>query len=94
VGEQSVQPLGEPSFTPPKYGVRRLGPARFVADTPGGGGWGDPFDRPEALVLRDVRDGLLSKAAAERDYGVVLSDDGLNVDRERTFARRNRRSNL
>ena len=36
-------------FTPPKYGVRRLGPARIVADTPGGGGWGDPFTRAASI---------------------------------------------
>ena len=58
------------AFTPPKYGVRRLGPARIIADTPGGGGWGNPKDRPREAVLRDIRDGVLTPAAAKRDYGV------------------------
>jgi len=35
----------------------------------GGGGWGDPRQRPRAEVLDDVRNGYLSAAAAWRDYG-------------------------
>jgi N-methylhydantoinase B len=42
--------------------------------TTGGGGWGDPYEREPELVLRDVRRGLVSEAAAERDYGVVVRD--------------------
>ena len=38
----------------------------------GGGGWGDPLDRPEEWVLEDVQDELLTPAAALRDYGVVV----------------------
>ena len=75
-------------FTPPKYGVRRLGPARIVADTPGGGGWGDPFTRPPALVLRDVRDGVLSRDAAERDYGVALRPGEFSIDHAKTLTLR------
>lgn len=41
--------------------------------SPGGGGWGDPFQRPEEAVLTDVRAGLVSPEAAERDYGVVVT---------------------
>ena len=40
--------------------------------TTGGGGWGDPLERPPADVLRDVRWGKVSPAGAERDYGVLL----------------------
>ena len=87
-GEQQIEPVDAPPFTPPKYGVRRLGPARIVADTPGGGGWGDPFARPPQLVLRDVRDGVLTAAAAERDYGVVLNSDGMTLDLPTTHALR------
>jgi N-methylhydantoinase B len=42
--------------------------------TTGGGGWGDPFEREPELVLEDVLRGLVSEAAAERDYGVVIRD--------------------
>ncbi len=56
----------------------------------GGGGYGDPFTRPTELVLRDVRDGYVSPAAAERDYGVVI-DSGGEVDENATEVRRSRR---
>ena len=41
----------------------------------GGGGWGDPLQRDPAAVARDVRDGYVSPAGAERDYGVVVTGD-------------------
>lgn len=52
----------------------------------GGGGYGNPFDRDPALVSADVRSGLLSEAAAEREYGVVI--DGGEVDQLATSAHR------
>src|SRR5438874_5699773 len=42
-------------------------------DYGGGGGWGDPLDRDPQAVLDDVLDEYVSVAAAERDYGVVLT---------------------
>jgi N-methylhydantoinase B len=42
--------------------------------TTGGGGWGDPLDRPYDEVERDVREGKVSAAGARDDYGVVLGD--------------------
>jgi N-methylhydantoinase B len=57
----------------PKYGVHHRGPSRVTASSPGGGGWGDPGDRPRDDVVRDVRDGVLSREAAERQYGVVVA---------------------
>lgn len=36
----------------------------------GGGGYGDPKERPRELVLADIRNGLLTPEAAARDYGV------------------------
>ena len=50
--------------------------------TAGAGGWGDPLERPADLVARDVRRGLVSAEAAERDYGVVI--DGVRVDEAAT----------
>ncbi|TQM64043.1 hydantoinase B/oxoprolinase family protein [Humibacillus xanthopallidus] len=41
--------------------------------TTGGGGWGDPLDRPLADVERDLRWGKVSFAGARRDYGVVAT---------------------
>ena len=95
LGHKWVVPLAEdadePAFVPPKYGVRRLGPARVIVDTPGGGGWGDPFARPPELVLRDVRDEVMSVEAAARDYGVAIWADGRSVDVEATTALRAKR---
>jgi N-methylhydantoinase B len=50
----------------------------------GGGGWGDPFERPAALVAEEVRDGLISPEAARRDYGVVLAPETFGVDEAAT----------
>ncbi|MFM1815168.1 MAG: hypothetical protein RLZ98_1863 [Pseudomonadota bacterium] len=48
----------------------------FRLDSPGGGGYGDPLKRDPEAVLRDVVEGYVSPEAAERDYGVVLSQSG------------------
>ncbi|MEA2424793.1 MAG: hypothetical protein QOH13_1203, partial [Thermoleophilaceae bacterium] len=42
----------------------------------GGGGYGDPLRRDPALVVRDVRDGLVSEDAARDIYGVAATADG------------------
>ena len=40
----------------------RCGPARSIRiRTTGGGGWGDPLDRPVAEVVRDVEWGKVSR---------------------------------
>jgi N-methylhydantoinase B len=45
----------------------------------GGGGWGDPLERDPALVLRDVRNELLSVAKAAADYGVVVAGGAVDA---------------
>jgi N-methylhydantoinase B len=55
--------------------------------TTGGGGWGDPLDRPVEEVLRDIAWRKVSVEGARRDYGVVVRDDG-TVDDGATEARR------
>ena len=57
-------------------------------ETGGGGGWGHPFDREPARVLADVRGGFVSRASAERDYGVIPTADGRAVDEVATAKRR------
>jgi N-methylhydantoinase B len=42
--------------------------------TTGGGGWGDPLDRPYDEVLRDLRWGKISIEGARADYGVVIGE--------------------
>ena len=58
--------------------------------TPGGGGYGDPFDRPAALVLQDVRRGYYDRAAAMREYGVRIQPDAWAVDEDSTRMLRRR----
>ncbi|WP_207508132.1 hydantoinase B/oxoprolinase family protein [Klenkia brasiliensis] len=44
--------------------------------TTGGGGWGDPLERPVEEVLQDIAWLKVSVEGARRDYGVVVDDDG------------------
>lgn len=39
---------------------------------PGGGGFGNPFERDPATVLRDVENGFVTVEGAARDYGVRI----------------------
>ena len=71
----------------------------FRLDTPGGGGHGDPLARDPERVLADVREGVVSREAAERDYGVVLEQretswlvDGAATAGRRADMRTNSRS--
>ena len=60
---------------------------RFVCVGPAGGGYGDPLKREPQAVLDDVLDGLISRATANKDYGVVI-DDGMALDMLATTALR------
>ena len=65
----------------------------FRLDTPGGGGYGNALRRDPERVLADVREGAVSREAAERDYGVVVTERAASwaVDEARTRQRRSRR---
>jgi N-methylhydantoinase B len=56
----------------------------------GGGGWGDPFERPADEVARDVRDDKVSLAAAREQYGVALDERTLAVNEAMTAELRRR----
>jgi N-methylhydantoinase B len=43
--------------------------------TGGGGGYGDPKERPLELVERDVIRGFVSRESARADYGVVIASN-------------------
>jgi hypothetical protein len=61
---------------------------------PGGGGYGDPFQRPVEKVVRDVRNNLVSLEGAREDYGVIIkSIETLEVDEAATRALRGSRAN-
>lgn len=48
----------------------------LVLQSAGGGGYGDPLDRPAAAVAEDVREGYISAAEARARYGVALDRAG------------------
>lgn len=49
----------------------------------GGGGYGDPFERPPEAVREDVADGYVSREGAREEYGVAITEDG-SIDDEAT----------
>ena len=58
---------------------------RVWVRTPGGGGYGDPFERPPESVLEDVRLGRYSATQAKDLYGVVIKQgDAPAVDETAT----------
>jgi N-methylhydantoinase B len=42
---------------------------RFLLQSAGGGGYGDPKKRDRAALKRDIAEGYVSAVSAERDYG-------------------------
>ncbi len=70
-----------------------LGPGDvFKLTSGGGGGWGDPFTRPVELVVRDVLRGKVSVAAAEEDYGVIVSAGQAEILKTELLRKRRRRT--
>src|SRR5262249_28455569 len=63
----------------------------FIAVGATGGGYGDPLQRDPYQVLEDVRDGYYSVAAAERDYGVIITES-MQLDEAATAACRRART--
>src|SRR5699024_1953392 len=52
----------------------------FQRPSAGGGGFGDPLDRPTAEVLADVIDSYVSIDRAAKDYGVVITESDAELD--------------
>src|SRR5262245_47295690 len=48
----------------------------YAVETGGGGGFGDPLERPAEQVLQDVTSEYVSVEVARRDYGVVFNAVG------------------
>ena len=57
---------------------------RMHSHSASGGGFGAAHERDPALVLADVRDGFVSVAGARQDYGVVIDDKCLDIDKQAT----------
>lgn len=90
---------GDCWLNPDSPGAKHLGKVNMLrldagdilsVRTPGGGGYGDPFAREPERVLADVRNGIVSVAAAARQYGVVIRE--LAVDTVKSFELRSTRS--
>ncbi len=63
---------GQRSRLPDKItGVRLLAGERFIVETSGGGGLGDPRLRDPEQIAADVRDGRVTPQSAFRDYGAA-----------------------
>ena len=56
----------------------------YVQEAGGGGGWGDPREREERTVRREVQDEVISLEAAREVYGVVLDPETLEIDESAT----------
>ena len=64
-----ISPDGSKRELPTKvHDVLKQG-EQLYTQTPGGGGWGDPSERDQADVDRDVEDGLISAEQAANVYG-------------------------
>ena len=58
---------------PSRFGDYRLTRGDLLrVERPGGGGLGDPLERPAESVLDDARQGYVSVARAQADYGVAI----------------------
>ena len=56
--------------------IETILPGQRVANmNPGGGGYGNPLERPIEKVLLDVKNGLVSIKGAQEDYGVVFNEE-------------------
>ena len=82
---------GEGKWLNPLLAGHKFGPGEiFQFESGGGGGWGNPFDRPVEEVLDDVLDEYVSVEAARSQYGVVIDPATLEVDEAATSALRAR----
>jgi N-methylhydantoinase B len=69
-----IRPKGRQTV-PPRDGI--------CLQLPGGGGFGDPWERDPEHVRDDVLDSLITAEQARRDYGVAIDADG-EIDRAET----------
>ncbi len=79
-----LNPDGEAKELPSKITLHLAPDSVISYRTPGGGGYGPPFERDPEGVLGDVLDGKVSVARAREAYGVVVDLDRRRVDLEAT----------
>ncbi len=66
--------------------IETINPGDKAANkNPGGGGFGNPLERPVDKIVWDMKNGLVSVNGAKEDYGVVITDEEtLQVDLKAT----------
>ena len=86
---------GGETFVPPHLSkaqdIRLEAGDRVRVRTPGGGGWGEPFERDPEAVLEDIRLGRYTREQGERLFGVVVAGEPPALDLAATARRRARR---
>ncbi len=65
---------------------------RAANHNPGGGGYGNPLERPADRVADDVRNGIVSVDGARLEYGVVIDPSTFAVDEAATRRARQERT--
>ena len=78
-----VRADGTEEVVPSKKTIELRRNDRLKLWTSGGGGYGDPLDRPPEDVAADVLDGKVGIEAAERCYGVIMEAGRLNLEASR-----------
>ncbi|MCZ6874830.1 MAG: hydantoinase B/oxoprolinase family protein [bacterium] len=84
-----LDPYGEKRVLPSKLTMTIRKGDVFRHEVAGAGGWGDPLLRDAAAVLKDVRNEMVSLAAARDAYGVVIDAPTWTVDSVATERLRN-----
>jgi len=54
---------------------------QVILNSSGGGGWGNPLDRPAEKVYDDVLDEIITIKTAVDIYGVVITEEGIDYDK-------------
>ena len=80
-----VSPEGKKKALPGKVTIRLDPGTRIVLKTAGGGGFGNPMERDQEKVLRDVEEGLISTKRAKEQYGVAVNPEANRIDEESTI---------
>ena len=87
-----LNPDTEAREMPAKFAIALRRGDTISHDQPGGGGFGDPFERDPARVAADVRDEKITPEYARREHGVVVDRATGAVDEAATRAIRAARS--
>ena len=87
---------GTEEYVPPHLskdqGIHLEGGDTILVWSPGGGGYGEPFERDPKAVSRDVQYGYFTVEDALAEYGVVLRPGTLAVNEKATELARARRA--